>query len=97
MKIGIVSSDSVKDYDSIKQVLDKIIFTKDTIILSKPDCLAKQYADNTGIKSHVYKSNLVNESDYLVAFWNGVCEEITSLIKEAEKKNKNIIKIILLT
>jgi hypothetical protein len=112
MKVGIVGSRTITNYETIKEVLDKTLEKDDVIIsggASGVDSLAEMYARLNNLSCEVYKaewdnygksagfirnSKIVEESDYIIAFWDGISKGTLDTIKKAENVGKQVIKII---
>ncbi len=113
MKIGIVGSRTITDYNAIKQVLDTIVQDGDEIISGGADgvdSLAERYAVDMGYSYTIYKPDwnkygksaglirnglIVEDSDYIIAFWDGKSKGTMDTIRKAENSNKQVMKFII--
>lgn len=112
MKVGIVGSRSITDFEKIKEILDKTLEKNDIIVSGGAqgvDSLAEMYARLNNMQCEVYKpewdkygnaagfirnSKIVEESDYIIAFWDGLSKGTMDTMMKAENNNKQIIKIL---
>lgn len=106
MKIGVVGSRNFNDYIKLKTELDKyhatFIISGGAV---GADTLAKKYADENNIPTVIYlpdwnkygksagairNKDIVNNSDMIVAFWDGISKGTAISINLAKKTNKTI-------
>ncbi len=113
MRVGVIGSRSITDYNAIKQVLDTIVQDGDEVIsggANGVDTLAEQYAIDMGYEYTIYKPEwekygkiaglirnrlIVEDSDYIVAFWDGKSKGTMDTIRKAEAANKQVMKFII--
>jgi hypothetical protein len=109
MKVGVIGSRSFKDYLLLEKTLNKLeISTIISGGAIGADTLAEFYANKHGIEKLIFKPDwsigksaaairnykIVENSDIIVAFWDGVSKGTKMTIKMAESKNIKVLKII---
>lgn len=98
MKIGIIGSKTITNYESIKKILDRILMKEDDILSEEAstfNSLVEMYTRLNNLrKTELKSSKLIEESDYIVAFIYKSNDEILNTIKKAEGCKKTVIKII---
>lgn len=111
MKYAIIGSRSFNDYDKLKSILDECDNITEIISggAKGADSLAALYAENHDIKLTIFKPNwaigrhagllrntlIVQESDVILAFWDGKSKGTLNSINTAEKLGKQCLKIII--
>jgi len=112
MKYAIIGSRSFNDYDKLKSVLDEYDNVTEIISggAKGADSLGALYAANHDIKLTIFKPNwsigrhagllrntkIVQESDIIIAFWDGKSKGTLNSINTAGKLGKHCVKIIVL-
>ena len=107
MKIAVVGSRDFTDYERLCRTLDALEF--DLLISGGArgaDKLAERYADERGIKKHIYyaewgklgkkagimrNEDIVKNSDMIVAFWDGKSRGTNHTIQFAQTLGKPVI------
>jgi hypothetical protein len=106
MIVAIVGSRSFKDFDLLTITLNKLkiheIISGGAV---GADFLAEQYAQQHNIKTRIIKpeykkysrvapiirnKSIVDNSDLIIAFWNGISRGTKNVIEYAKKTNKKI-------
>lgn len=113
MRIGVVGSRDISDYDYVRLVLSTIVQPDDIIISGGAkgvDRLAERYANENDIECVVYKPDwdkygkqaglirngtIVEDSDYIVAIWDGESKGTMDTIHKAEVANKQVMKFVI--
>jgi hypothetical protein len=103
MKVAVIGSRNFNDYEEVEQVLSSV---KITLLVSGgakgADTLGQKYAEEHNIETKIFlpdwkkygkKAGFLNESELVVAFWDGFSKGTLDSIKKAEKKGKNILLI----
>ena len=101
-KIGIVGSRSFDDYELLKSVLDEYPpFTVVSGGAEGTDTLVERYADEKGYGKLIFPAlwkkygkkagpirnkQIVNESDQIIAFWDGTSKGAQNIIGYAQRK-----------
>jgi hypothetical protein len=109
MKVAVIGSRNFNDYEEVKQVLSNIKITLLVSGGAKgADTLGQKYAEEHNIETKIFlpdwekygkkagflrNSDIINESELVVAFWDGLSKGTLDSIKKAEKKGKNILII----
>jgi len=109
MIIGVIGSRTFIDYDLMVDTLKHIKITKIVSGGAVgADSLAERYAKEHNIPTQIFlpdwekngkfagfkrNTDIVNESDMIVAFWDGTSKGTLDSIKKAEKLNKKILII----
>ena len=107
MKVAVIGSRSFQDYEELKRVLSKIdvteIISGGAIGADK---LAEQYAKENNIPTKIFlpdweqhgkiagflrNTDIINESELVVAFWDGESKGTLDSIMKAQKQNKKVI------
>ena len=103
---GVIGSRTFTDYDLIKKELDKYVISKIVSGGAKgADSLAEKYAHENNIPVEIFKPDwslgrhagflrnktIVEHSDTLIAFWDGVSKGTLSSIKYGEQYGKQTI------
>jgi hypothetical protein len=109
MIIGVIGSRTFIDYDLMVDTLKHIKITKIVSGGARgSDSLAERYAKEHNIPTQIFlpdwekngksagfkrNTDIVNESDMIVAFWDETSKGTLDSIKKAEKLNKKILII----
>lgn len=109
MKVAVIGSRTFSDYKLVKETLSTINITllvSGGAIGA--DSLGEQYAKLNGIPTKIFypdwkkygkkagfirNSDIINESEMVIAFWDGKSKGTLDSIKKAEELNKNILII----
>jgi len=109
MKVAVIGSRTFSDYKLVKETLSTINITllvSGGAIGA--DSLGEQYAKLNGIPAKIFypdwkkygkkagfirNSDIINESEMVIAFWDGKSKGTLDSIKKAEELNKNILII----
>jgi hypothetical protein len=111
MKVAVIGSRSFNDYDEVKKTLKDIVITLIVSGGAKgADTLGERYADENNIPKKIFfpdwkkygkkagfirNTEIINEADLVVAFWDGESNGTKDSIKKAKEQNKKIVlKII---
>jgi len=109
MKVGIIGSRTFNDYglmvESLKGLKITTIISGGAI---GADILAEQYAKENDIPTKIFlpdwnkhgksagflrNTDIVNESEMIIAFWDGISNGTKDSIEKAKKLNKQVIII----
>ena len=106
MVLAIIGSRSFFDYEKLKDVLKNYLITKIVSGGAKgADSLAKQYAlehnipiieflpdwDKFGKSAGpIRNQKIVNEAEFIIAFWDGKSKGTKQVIEYVKKKDKNV-------
>lgn len=108
MKLMVIGSKSIKDYDFSRYIFPDV----DLIICadeSSTDALAEKYADERNISKMILKPDyeryenlaplarnlyMVDLCDSVLAIWDGNSFDVGEVIKAAKRKNKHLTIII---
>jgi hypothetical protein len=109
MNVGVIGSRSFNDYLLLEQILTQLeISTIISGGAKGADLLAEKYANRQNIETIIFKPDwsigkgaaairnqkIVENSDMIVAFWDGKSKGTSMTIKIAESKNIKVLKII---
>lgn len=109
MKVAVIGSRGFKNYELLRSTLStleiSLIISGGAM---GADTLAEVYAKEKGIETKVFipdwkthgkkagflrNTDIVNESDLVVAFWDGLSRGTEDSIKKAQKLNKRILLV----
>jgi hypothetical protein len=109
MKVAVIGSRNFNDYEKVKQVLSTKNITLLVSGGAKgADTLGQKYAEEHDIETKIFlpdwekygkkagflrNSDIINESELVIAFWDGVSKGTLDSLKKAKKENKNILII----
>lgn len=109
MKVSVIGSRSFTNYELLTSILDRIDITLlISGGANGADKLGERYANERGIPTKIFypdwekhgrkagfirNSDIINESEYVVAFWDGQSLGTKDSIRKAEKENKKILII----
>ena len=109
MKVAVVGSRGFSDYKLLSETLDKIKITLIISGSAKgADTLGEQYAKENGIETKIFlpdwekhgkaagmlrTTDIINESEVVIAFWDGSSKGTLDSINKAKKLNKKLIII----
>ena len=109
MKIAVIGSRNFNDYELVKTTLSTLNITLLVSGGAKgADSLGERYATENNIETLIFKpdwekhgkaagmirnTDIINNADTVIAFWDGESKGTKDSITKAEKKNKNIIII----
>lgn len=107
MKVGVIGSRGFKDYDLVVKTLSKmdisLIVSGGAI---GADTLGERYAKENNIETKIFlpdwkthgksagfirNTDIINESEIIVAFWDGVSRGTKDSIDKANKLEKQVI------
>lgn len=107
MKVGVIGSRGFKDYDLVVKTLSKmdisLIVSGGAI---GADTLGERYAKEKNIETKIFlpdwkthgksagfirNTDIINESEIIVAFWDGVSKGTKDSIDKANKLEKQVI------
>lgn len=107
MKVGVIGSRGFKDYDLVVKTLSKmdisLIVSGGAI---GADTLGERYAKENNIETKIFlpdwkthgksagfirNTDIINESEIIVAFWDGVSKGTKDSIDKANKLEKQVI------
>ena len=107
MKVGVIGSSTFNDYEKLKEVLNKLnISLLVSGGANGADKLGERYANENNIPTKIFlpdwekygkragfirNSDIINESELVVAFWDGFSKGCEDSLKKAEKLNKKIL------
>lgn len=109
MKVGVVGTRYFENYETLKNTLDALEITCIISGGAKgADTLAELYAKNNGIDTIIHKpdwsvgkkgaairnAKIVEDSDIIVAFWDGASRGTKMTMEMAKKANKRVVCII---
>jgi len=105
-KVGVIGSRTFVNYEFMKEILDSFSFSEIVSGGAKgADSLARRYAEEKNIpiteilpdwnqygKSAGFKRNklIINQSDAIIAFWNGESKGTKNSIDLAKRDGKNV-------
>ena len=108
MTIGVIGSRNFKDYELLKSTLDKLDINCIVSGGARgADSLAEKYANENNINTIIFKpdwslgkgagfirnAKVINISDKIVAFWDGISKGTSHSIELAKKQNKEILYV----
>ena len=109
MKIAVIGSRNFNDYELVKTTLSTLNITLLVSGGAKgADSLGERYATENNIETLIFKpdwekhgkaagmirnTDIINNADTVIAFWDGESKGTKDSITKAEKKNKNIITV----
>jgi hypothetical protein len=109
MKVAVIGSRNFNDYEKVKQVLSTKNITLLVSGGAKgADTLGQKYAEEHDIETKIFlpdwekygkkagflrNSDIINESELVIAFWDGFSKGTLDSLKKAKKENKNILII----
>lgn len=107
MKVGVIGSRGFTDYELVKKTLSKMNITLLVSGGAKgADKLGEQYADENNIEKKIFlpdwekhgkgagmirNTDIVDESEVIVAFWDGSSKGTLDSINKAKKLDKKLI------
>jgi hypothetical protein len=107
MNVAVIGSRDFKDYEKVKQTLSKLNITLIVSGGAKgADTLGERYADEHNIPKKIFlpdwekhgkvagflrNTDIINEAELIVAFWDGHSKGTKDSINKAEKQGKKII------
>jgi hypothetical protein len=107
MKVAVIGSRTFNDYESVKDKLDSISDITLIVSggAMGADTLGERYARENGISTVIFKpdwskgrgagflrnTDIINEADIVVAFWDGKSRGTLDSIKKAEKQGKKVL------
>ncbi len=107
MKVGVIGSRGFKDYDLVVKTLSRIDITLIVSGGAVgADTLGERYAKENNIETKIFlpdwkkhgkvagflrNTDIINESDTIVAFWDGNSKGTADSIGKANKLNKPVI------
>lgn len=107
MKVAVIGSRGFNDYELVKTTLSPINITLLVSGGAKgADSLGERYANENNIETLIFKpdwkkhgpaagplrnTDIVNNADTIIAFWDGESKGTKDSITKAEKLGKNII------
>lgn len=110
MKVAVIGSRGFTDYEKLAEVLSGIDVTEIISGGAQgADALAEFYANVHDIPTVIFKpdwkkygraagpirnKDIINNSEVVVAFWDGKSKGTLSSIKLAEKNEKELVKVI---
>lgn len=109
MKVAVIGSRSFNDYEEVKRILSEIKITLlISGGASGADSLGERYAKENNIETKIFlpdwnkhgkvagllrNTDIVNEAELVVAFWDGVSKGTKDSLNKAQEKGKNILII----
>ena len=109
MKVAVIGSRGFNNYELVKENLSKIQITLLVSGGAKgADTLGEQYAKENGIETKIFlpdwekhgkaagmlrNTDIINESEVVIAFWDGSSKGTLDSINKAKKLNKKLIII----
>lgn len=106
MKVAVVGSRNFQDYDLLKQILAEYEITEIVSGGAKgADSLGEKYANEHNLPIEIFKPDwkrlgrgagparnktIVENADFVIAFWDGVSKGTQSSINIAKKLNKDL-------
>lgn len=109
MKVAVIGSRDFYDYDLVKETLSTIDITLLISGGAKgADSLGEQYANENNIETLIFKpdwkkhgpaagpirnTDIVNNANIIVAFWDGESKGTKDSVTKAEKLNKEVVII----
>jgi len=89
MKVAIIEGSDFDDYNFLCESLEPYKSKIKLIIINDNNTLGKKYSLDNKIKHKViYNENIINDSDCVVAFWNGISEGTNNLLNLCETYEK---------
>jgi len=108
MKVAVIGSRGFNNYELIKETLSSLDITLVVSGGAMgADTLGERYARENGIPTKIFKpdwtkgrgagflrnTDIINEADTVVAFWDGKSKGTLDSIKKAEKQGKKVLII----
>jgi hypothetical protein len=109
MKVAVIGSRSFNDYELLRQTLSKLEITLVVSGGAKgADSLGEEYANANNIPTKIFlpdwdkygksagmlrNSDIINEAEIVVAFWDGESKGCKDAIAKANKLNKKVLII----
>jgi hypothetical protein len=109
MKVAVIGSRSFNDYELLRQTLSKLEITLVVSGGAKgADSLGEEYANANNILTKIFlpdwdkygksagmlrNSDIINEAEIVVAFWDGESKGCKDAIAKANKLNKKVLII----
>lgn len=109
MKVAVIGSRGFNNYNVVKDKLDSISGITLIVSggAMGADTLGERYAIENGIPTKIYKpdwskgrgagflrnTDIINEADIVVAFWDGKSRGTLDSIQKAEKQGKKVLII----
>ena len=109
MKVAVIGSRSFNDYELLRQTLSKLEITLVVSGGAKgADSLGEKYANANNIPTKIFlpdwdkygksagmlrNSDIINEAEIVVAFWDGESKGCKDAIAKANKLNKKVLII----
>jgi hypothetical protein len=109
MKVAVIGSRSFNDYELLRQTLSKLEITLVVSGGAKgADSLGEEYANANKIPTKIFlpdwdkygksagmlrNSDIINEAEIVVAFWDGESKGCKDAIAKANKLNKKVLII----
>lgn len=109
MKVAVIGSRNFSNYNLLKAILDEIFITQIVSGGAKgADTLAERYAKENKIPTKIFlpdwnkhgvsagfirNTDIINDADYVVAFWDNKSNGTRDSINKAKIANKEIIII----
>jgi hypothetical protein len=109
MKVAVIGSRTFSDYKLVKETLSTLNITLLVSGGAMgADSLGEQYANSKEIPTKIFypdwkkhgkkagflrNTDIINESELIVAFWDGKSKGTLDSIKKAEELNKNVLII----
>jgi hypothetical protein len=110
MRVAVIGSRTFTDYEAVKRTLSAIKITEIISGGAKgADKLGEQYAKENDIPTKIFipdwdkngkaagfmrNTDIVNEAELVIAFWDGQSKGTLDSIQKAEKQNKKVLTII---
>lgn len=109
MKVAVIGSRTFNDYELLRQTLSKLEITLVVSGGAKgADSLGEEYANANNIPTKIFlpdwekygksagmlrNSDIINEAEIIVAFWDGESKGCKDAIAKANKLNKKVLII----
>lgn len=109
MKVAVIGSRTFNDYELLRQTLSKLEITLVVSGGAKgADSLGEEYANANNIPTKIFlpdwekygksagmlrNSDIINEAEIVVAFWDGESKGCKDAIAKANKLNKKVLII----
>ena len=109
MKVAVIGSRTFNDYELLRQTLSKLEITLVVSGGAKgADSLGEEYANANNIPTKIFlpdwdkygksagmlrNSDIINEAEIIVAFWDGESKWCKDAIAKANKLNKKVLII----
>lgn len=109
MRVAVIGSRTFSDYNLMKEALSEIFITQIVSGgANGADKLAERYAKENDIPTKIYlpdwnkhgisagfirNTDIINDAEYVVAFWNGKSKGTLDSINKAKAANKEVIII----